>query len=47
MYLNSRALKQLTLKEKFPIIVIDDLLDEFRGAKFFTKVNLCSRYRKI
>jgi hypothetical protein len=42
-----RALNKATIKKRYPLPRIEDLLDHLQGASFFTKMDLTSGYHQV
>jgi hypothetical protein len=42
-----RALNEVTVKNKYPLLRINDLFDQLKGAKYFSKIDLSSVYYQL
>jgi hypothetical protein len=47
MCIDYRSLNEVTIKNKYPLPIIEDLFDQMNGAGVFTKIDLRSGYHQL
>jgi hypothetical protein len=47
MCVDYRTLNDVTVKNKYPLPRIEDLIDQMRGARVFSKIDLRPRYHQM
>ena len=47
MCIDYQSLNEVTIKNKYPLPRIDDLFDQLKGAKYFSKIDLRLGYYQL
>ena len=47
MCVDYKALQQITIKNKYPLPCIDELFDQLKDAKYFSKIDLRLGYHQV
>ncbi|GJX69749.1 putative reverse transcriptase domain-containing protein [Tanacetum coccineum] len=47
MCIDYRELNKLTIKNRYPLLRIDDLFDQLQGSQYFSKIDLRSEYHQL
>jgi hypothetical protein len=42
-----RHLNAITIKGQYPVPILDEFLDELKGASWFSSLDLCARFHQI